>query len=240
MSAVSGQRLRVSWRKIAARSTGKWTRAEPSSPICRSSAMPRSATLHGSVPDESTTALLILDLISDFEFEDGRKLLSAAQRIVGNIAKLSARARAVGVPVVYVNDNRGRWRSDRSDLIARCSRPGALGRALVQRLAPEAQDYFIFKPKHSGFFATPLTALLEHLGARTLILAGVTIEQCVLFTAIDAYVRGFEIVVPKDCVAGLKHTRTALTLMADILRAKTSPAARVRLPAQRPRKSGAN
>src|SRR5690606_3035494 len=219
-----------SWRKIAARSTGKWTRAEPSSPICRSSAMPRSATLHGSVPDESTTALLILDLISDFEFEDGRKLLSAAQRIVGNIAKLSARARAVGVPVVYVNDNRGRWRSDRSELIARCSRPGALGRALVQRLAPEAQDYFIFKPKHSGFFATPLAALLEHLGTRTLVLTGVTTEQCVLFTAIDAYVRDYEIVVPRHCVAGLKHSNVTLKFIGDILKAKTGASSRLHLP----------
>jgi nicotinamidase-related amidase len=192
--------------------------------------MPRTATLHGSAPDENVTALLILDLISDFEFEDGHKLARAAQRIVGNVAKLSARARKLGVPVVYVNDNRGRWRSDRSDLIARCSRPESLGQPLVQRLAPDRDDYFIFKPKHSGFFATPLAALLEHLGTRTLILTGVTTEQCVLFTAIDAYVRDYEIVVPQDCVAGLRHTRAAMTLMADILKARTGASSRLRFP----------
>lgn len=191
--------------------------------------MPRTATLHGSAPDENATALLILDLISDFDFDDGSRLARAAQRIVGKVAQLSGRARKTGVPVIYVNDNRGRWRSDRSELLARCSRPGSLGRLLVQKLAPEQDDYFIFKPKHSGFFATPLAALLEHLGTRTLILTGVTTEQCVLFTAIDAYVRDYEIVVPRDCVAGLEHARTALALMMDILKAKTAPSARVRL-----------
>src|SRR5690606_40993295 len=114
-------------------------RAEPSSLLCRLSAMPRTSTLHGSAPDENETAVVILDLISDFEFENGSKLARAAQRIAGNVARLSARAREAGVPIIYLNDNRGRWRSDRSELIARCSRPGSLGRALVQRLAP-AED----------------------------------------------------------------------------------------------------
>src|SRR5918999_997811 len=179
--------------------------------------MPRTATLHGAAPDESVTALLILDLISDFEFEDGDKLARAARRIVANISKLSQRARSAGVPVIYVNDNRGRWRSDRSELIERCCRPDSRGRKLVERLAPGDDDYFIFKPKHSGFFATPLAALLEHLGARTLILTGVTIEQCVLFTAIDAYVRDYELVVPRDCVAGLNLRQQAMTLMTNVL-----------------------
>src|SRR5690606_34076660 len=125
---------------------------------------------------------------------------------------------------------RGRWRSDRSELIARCSRPGSLGRALVQRLAPADEDYFIFKPKHSGFFATPLAALLEHLGTRTLVLTGVTTEQCVLFTAIDAYVRDYEIVVPRDCVAGLKHSNVTLKFIGDTLKAKTGASSRLHLP----------
>ena len=192
--------------------------------------MPRTSTLHGSAPDENETAVVILDLISDFEFDNGSKLARAAQRIAGNVARLSTRARGVGVPIIYVNDNRGRWRSDRSELIARCSRPESLGRALVQRLAPDEEDYFIFKPKHSGFFATPLAALLEHLGTRTLVLTGVTTEQCVLFTAIDAYVRDYEIVVPRDCVAGLKHTSIALTFIGDILKARTVASSRLRLP----------
>src|SRR5690606_41833731 len=96
--------------------------------------MPRTSTLHGSAPDENETAVVILDLISDFEFENGSKLARAAQRIAGNVARLSARAREAGVPIIYLNDNRGRWRSGRSELIPRCPRPGSLGRAPGDRL----------------------------------------------------------------------------------------------------------
>jgi nicotinamidase-related amidase len=210
-------------------------RAEPSQRLYRSSAMPRTATLHGSAPDESTTALLIVDLISDFAFEDGDRLARTVRRIVGNVARLAARARKVGIPVIYVNDNRGRWRSDRTELIARCTRSESMGRPFVEQLAPEEQDYFIFKPKHSGFFATPLAALLEHLGTHTVILTGVTAEQCILFTAMDAYVRDYEIMVPRDCVAGLVQTRAAMTLMESILKAKSTPSPHLRLPKRKPR-----
>lgn len=189
--------------------------------------MPRTATLHGAAPDEHSSALLIIDLISDFAFEDGNKLARAAKRIVKQIARLSTRARSAGVPVIYVNDNRGRWRSDRSELIERCLRPNSIGRPIVEQLAPDAQDYFIFKPKHSGFFATPLAALLEHLGTRTLILTGLTLEQCVMFTAIDAYVRDFELAVPRDCVAGLQLGAVSLNHMEKILKAKTTRSPRI-------------
>ena len=191
--------------------------------------MPRTATLHGAAPDEHSTALLIIDLISDFAFEDGEKLARAARRIVNGVAELAKRAHAAGAPVIYVNDNRGRWRSDRTELVQRCLRRDSRGRTLVERLAPDDEDYFIFKPKHSGFFATPLAELLEHLGARTLILTGVTIEQCVLFTAIDAYVRDFKLVVPRDCVAGLQLCAPTLTHIEKILKAKTMPAAKIKL-----------
>lgn len=195
--------------------------------------MPRTATLHGAAPDEHVTALLIVDLISDFEFDEGRTLARAARRIVGHVALLAQRARAAGVPVVYVNDHRGRWRSDRTELIERCTRQGSLGRPIVEQLAPGEHDYFIFKPKHSGFFATPLAALLEHFGARTLILTGVTIEQCILFTAIDAHVRNYELTVPSDCVAGLELRAQAMKLIEQVLRADVPRSSQIRFPAQR-------
>jgi nicotinamidase-related amidase len=190
--------------------------------------MRKNSNLHGSAPDEHPIALLIIDLISDFRFPDGEKLARAARRIAPPIARLSKRARASGVPIIYVNDNRGRWRSDRTEMLERCSAPGSLGKAVVEELAPENVDYFIFKPKHSGFFATPLAALLEHLGARTLILTGVTTEQCILFTAIDAYVREYELSVPRDCVAGVRLAKPALTHMERVLKANTPSSTRVR------------
>jgi nicotinamidase-related amidase len=190
--------------------------------------MPRSATLHGSAPDEHPFAMLILDLISDFRFEDGPALLRAALPAARRIARLKERARAARAPVIYVNDNRGKWRSDRAQLIAHCLNDDAPGRNLVGLIRPHPDDYFIFKPKHSAFFATPLAALLKHLGARKLVICGVTLEQCVLFTAIDAYVRDFELFVPRDCVAGLALTRPVLAHLQRILMAKTSPSPSVR------------
>jgi nicotinamidase-related amidase len=196
--------------------------------------MRKNSNLHGSAPDEHPVALLIIDLISDFRFEDGEKLARVARRITPAIARLSKRARASGVPVIYVNDNRGRWRSDRTEMLERCSGPDSLGKDMVEELAPENEDYFIFKPKHSGFFATPLAALLEHLGARTLILTGLTTEQCILFTAIDAYVREYELIVPRDCVAGIRLAKPTLTHMEQILKASTSSSTRVRIRPARP------
>lgn len=190
--------------------------------------MRKNSNLHGSAPDEHPIALLIIDLVSDFRFEDGETLARAARRIAPPIARLSKRARASGAPVIYVNDNRGRWRSDRTEMLERCSGPDSLGKDIVAELAPEDQDYFIFKPKHSGFFATPLAALLEHLGARTLILTGLTTEQCILFTAIDAYVREYDLIVPRDCVGGIRLAKPTLTHIEQILKANTSISTRVR------------
>jgi nicotinamidase-related amidase len=195
--------------------------------------MSRSPTLHGAAPDQSPLVLLILDLISDFQFENGAKLLRATLPIAKRIARLKQRAHEAGVPTIYVNDHRGKWRSDRSELIAHCLNDDVPGRPVVELLAPQPDDYFIFKPKHSGFYATPLGALLHHLGARTLILTGVTIEQCVLFTAIDAYVREFELIVPSDCVAGLLQTNYALAHLRSILKAKTAASMRVRFDVER-------
>jgi nicotinamidase-related amidase len=192
--------------------------------------MPRTATLHGSAPDEHPYALLILDLISDFRFEDGPQLLRAALPAARRIARLKARARTAGAPVIYVNDNRGRWRSDRDQLVQECMAIDAPGRPVVELLAPQPEDYFIFKPKHSAFYATPLEALLEHLGTRTLIITGATVEQCVLFTAVDAYLRDFELVIPRDCVAGLTQQRHALAHLQRVLRARTGAARTIRMP----------
>jgi nicotinamidase-related amidase len=190
--------------------------------------MSRSPTLHGAAPDEHPYALLILDLISDFRFEDGGRLLRATLPIAPRIARLKERARSAGVPVIYVNDNRGRWRSDRAQLVARCMESASPGRAVVEQIAPLPDDYFIFKPKHSGFFATPLAALLEHLGTRRLVIVGAALEQCVLFTAVDAYLRDFDIIVAADCVAGLMLRRYALEHLRRVLHASTPSSSRIR------------
>jgi hypothetical protein len=105
------------------------------------------------------------------------------------------------MPVIYANDNFGHWRSDFQDVYAHCTRKGARGRKLCRILRPQRRDYFILKPRHSAFFATSLMPMLEHLGVNRLILAGIATNLCVLFTAHDAHMRHYEMIVLSDCCA---------------------------------------
>ena len=166
-------------------------------------------------------ALLMLDVINDLEFPAGDRLLRHALPMARRLARLRARARRAGIPVIYVNDNYGRWQSDFRRLTAHCRRAGVRGKPIVDLLAPAADDYFVLKPKHSGFFSTALSVLLRYLGARTLILTGMAGNICVLFTANDAYMRDFRLVVPSDCVASetADDNRRALATMRHLLRA---------------------
>jgi nicotinamidase-related amidase len=187
--------------------------------------------LHGNAPDDAPVVLLLIDVINDLEFEDGEALLAQAVPMADRLAALKRRLRAAGIPAIYVNDNFGRWRSDFRALLTHCRRDGARGRPLVERLLPEDDDYFVLKPKHSGFFSTTLDTLLEYLRARTLILTGLTADNCVLFTASDAYLRDFHLVVPPDCVASLdaERTRQALEHMRRVLKAQVIPSTALEL-----------
>jgi nicotinamidase-related amidase len=180
--------------------------------------------LHGNAPDKSYAALLIVDVINDLEFPGADRLLEPALRMAARLADLKKRASAAGIPSVYVNDNFGRWRSSRDSLIAHGLEPKVRGHKIVSMLRPRDQDYFILKPKHSGFYSTPLQILLEYLGAKRLIITGLTTDSCVMFTAHDAYVRGHELYIPRDCVASIEKDSNEQTLahMARVLRANIS------------------
>ena len=133
--------------------------------------------------------------------------------------------RWAGVLAIYVNDDIGRWRSDFRTLLAHCTRDGVRGKPVAEHLAPDPEDYFVLKPKHSGFFSTTLETLLDYLKARTLIVTGLTADNCVVFTASDAYLRDFHLVVAPDCVASIEpaHTREALEHMRRVLKAELTP-----------------
>ncbi|PTR17033.1 MULTISPECIES: isochorismatase family cysteine hydrolase [unclassified Nitrosospira] len=178
---------------------------------------------------ECAVALLLIDVINDLEFEDGDKLSAAAVPAAGNIARLKLEAKINGVPCVYVNDNFGQWQSDFKHLISSCVRDGVRGAPIAKQLVPQRDDYFVLKPRHSGFFQTPLDLLLRDLHARKLILCGLTTDSCVLFTANDAYLRGFEILVPSDCSAAMTNSRhtTALGQMRRTLKAATIESTRI-------------
>ena len=174
--------------------------------------MTRKANNRGLEVEPSATAVLILDMLSRFEFPDGAATARAASKIAPRIAKLRQRARSAGIPVIYVNDNPGHWRSDSEALIRAGAADDSRGRAVIERLRPEQGDYLVLKPRHSAFYATPLEVILESIGARKLVLTGVSSHQCVLFTANDAHVRSFEIVVPSDCIGAPTAAQTKLAV----------------------------
>jgi nicotinamidase-related amidase len=190
----------------------------------------RNPDLHGSAPDKCATALLIVDVINDLDFPEAKQLLRYVPAMARKISALKERVKKAGIPVVYVNDNFGRWRSDLTSLVEH-ARKGK-GRKLVDLLRPDEDDYFVLKPKHSGFFSSTLETLLRYLGAKTLIITGVAGNYCVLFTANDAYMRDYRLIVPADCTVSntTAENRDALSLMRNYLRADIRPSAKVRLP----------
>lgn len=188
--------------------------------------------LHGSAPDTHHTALLLIDLINDFEFPRGDELFREALPMAPRIAELKRRARKARIPAIYINDNFGRWQSKFDDIVKHCLKEGVRGRPFVEQLIPDEQrDYFILKPKHSGFYQTPLELLLKHLGTRRLILTGVSTNSCVLFTANDAYMRDLDLIVPGDCVAACnaQEHNFAIEQMKNMLKADVRPAAEIDL-----------
>jgi nicotinamidase-related amidase len=178
--------------------------------------------LHGSAPDKHEFALLLIDVINDFDFPEADKLLKYARKMAPNLLRLKRRAREAGIPVIYVNDNFGRWKSDFRHTVNHCAQHGR-GRDVVKLLRPEKIDYFVLKPKHSGFFSTTLETLLRYLETQTLILTGIAGNFCVLFTANDAYMRDFNLFVPSDCTVSntKKENESALGLMKKFLKADT-------------------
>jgi len=179
---------------------------------------------------KSATALLILDMISEFHYPDGQRIVRSARKIAPNIARSRERAHSAGAPVIYVNDTAGKWESDQKTFIDRCMQPDSRGREIVQLLAPTPEDYFMFKPRHSAFFGTPLHTLLERLKVGRLIATGITSHQCVLFTAMDAHVREFELIIPSDCIGAgaAADTKHALYIFAHALMAKVSSSRQLR------------
>jgi len=180
-------------------------------------------------------ALLVIDMITCWDFPDADKLLPRAARIAPAIAALKARCRRAGVPVIYANDNRGQWRSDFRQVVSQSIAAGGAGARITTLLEPDEDDYFVLKPKHSAFFGTPLDLLLQHLKAQWLVLTGVASDQCVVNTAIDARMRDYEVLVPVDCIASQTAARnkSAIAHFDEVLGVPTTPSMRLRLPKAR-------
>lgn len=191
--------------------------------------------LHGNVPDSSPVVLLIVDMINDLEFPGGDLLAEQIMPVAQAIRSLRDHSKSLGIPVVYVNDNFGRWQSDRTAVVKHVLSTRVRGRPVAELLAPEEDDYFVLKPKHSGFYSTTLDTLLAYLRASALVVTGVAGNSCVLFTANDAFMRDYHLYVPEDCTASIDadDNRYALKQMREVLRADTTPSTDLDLDALR-------
>ncbi|MFA9456713.1 cysteine hydrolase family protein [Halalkalibacter sp. AB-rgal2] len=169
-------------------------------------------------------ALLIIDMINDFEFKHGEQLIPYAMRAAHTIKSMKEQLKSERIPIIYVNDNYGRWQSDFRHIVSHCAEQPVRGQPIAKLLQPEQDDYFILKPQYSGFFCTPLHLLLDHLSIQSLILTGVTADMCVQFTANDGYMRGYDLHIPADAVASQTNSRNdhALELMKHVLKADIS------------------
>lgn len=165
------------------------------------------------------SALLIVDIINPMDFPGADRLRRQAEAMLPALVRLKRRLKARGVPVVYVNDNFTQWLRDFRELVAICSQPEAPGGALARALPPGHDDYLVLKPKHSGFFATPLEVLLAQLDVRHVVVTGIAGDGCVLATAADAHMRDFKVSVPPDCCASITRARNerAMRLMREAM-----------------------
>jgi len=179
--------------------------------------------------------LLLIDVINDMDFDGSETLVRLAEAMAKNLRALKRRARAAGIPTIYINDNFGKWRSDFRATVKYCLNAKVPGHKVARMLKPDAKDYFVLKPKQSAFYGTTLDTLLRDLGTRTVILTGVAGDHCVLFSANDAYMRDLKLHIPSDCVASNTEweNEDALQLMKKVVKADITPSIDLDLKAMR-------
>jgi nicotinamidase-related amidase len=176
------------------------------------------------------TALVITDMLNPYDHEDAKPLAESVREKLPCIVRLLADARAAGdddVMVIYANDNQDFWEAGRQELIERAlegEHP-----ELVEPIAPNDPVPFVAKGRHSVFYQTAFDHLLRSYEVSRVVLAGQVTEQCILYSALDAYMRGYEIVVPTDAVAHIHEdlAQGALAMMERNMHASLVKAADV-------------
>lgn len=146
------------------------------------------------------TAVLVIDMMNTYRHPDAELLIPNVADIIDPLSDLVSRARdRDDVDLVYVNDNYGDFTAQPSDLVQSAlegERPD-----LVEPVAPKPDFRFVSKVRHSAFYASPLDYLLGRLSTKRVVLTGQVTEQCILYSALDAYIRHFDVIVPRDAVA---------------------------------------
>ncbi len=177
----------------------------------------------------SKTALIVIDMLNSYEHADAERLTESVERALPAMERLIGRANDEDVLTIYVNDNFGAWNSDRDELV----RTALAGRFphLVEPLTPSEDTLFVIKARHSIFFQTPLEYLLAQEDVERIVLIGQVTEQCILYSALDAYIRHLEVAVPRDAVAHIHEelAEPALRMMEVNMGADVGPADECRL-----------
>lgn len=179
--------------------------------------------------DVSPTALIVVDMINAYDHPDAEQLIPSVERVLPPMRRLIRRAREEDVPVIYVNDNFGKWRSHHDEILdAVLQGPHA---ALVEPVRPDDESLFVVKARHSIFYETPLEYLLFQRGVQRIVLCGQVTEQCVLYSALDAHIRHFQVGVAQDAVAHIHPdlAGAALEMMARNMSAEVCDADGVEL-----------
>ena len=176
-------------------------------------------TPHAQVP-RSRRVLILIDFINPLDFPGAEKLSATALQAARATVRLRDRLDREGVAVIYANDNYGVWQSDFHSLVAHCVGRDDISGKIARLLSPRATDITLLKPRHSAFYGSPLELLLKEMGAEELVLCGVAADICVQLTAADAFLRGFQVWVPADCIASEtpQAKAAAVKYMAGILR----------------------
>jgi nicotinamidase-related amidase len=166
------------------------------------------------VANSGKTALLVVDMLNPYEHDDADQLTQSVETIVNPLRELIARASDEGSELIFVNDNYGDWKVTRHDLADRAMK-GARPDLIEPILPPDGAD-FVMKARHTIFYMTPLEYLLQQKEIGHLVLTGQVTEQCILYSALDAYVRHFQVSVPRDGVAHIHGNlaEAALEMMA--------------------------
>lgn len=174
--------------------------------------MPRPRSLKPTELPRNREVLLLVDVINPLQFPNARPLVRDAFKAAPKIAKLKAKFRARKVPAIYANDNYGTWHREFSDILkACCELPGDRGQ-IARTLAPESDDLVLLKPQHSAFHSTPLEHLLHRMEVEILVIVGFSTDMCVMLSATDARMSGYEVWVPHDCTAAENPYRKAHAL----------------------------
>ncbi|MCV7198662.1 cysteine hydrolase family protein [Mycobacterium angelicum] len=174
----------------------------------------------------SDTALLVIDMFNDYDHPDAEQLANSVSAIIDPLVALIKDADARDdVDLIYVNDNRGDFTADHHAIIS-----AALDGEhpeLVEPLVPQPGCRIITKVRHSVFYSTALDYLLDRLKTKRIVLTGQVTEQCILYSALDGYLRHYDVVVPPDAVAYIDEElgAAALKMMERNMKAELLPAA---------------